>query len=323
MSVSYKKISRLFIVVINFLVFLKRVPKGFQWKDGAQQLSFFVKGFCFDKYHLYNFKENLFSTYLSDYFRYCKQARLSKNPCVHFVSNKALFSYVINSIGFTTPKLRGVFRFGGMHWYDQEERGELISKPASGSGGEGVQRFKNINDVRLSEGDLIFDCVEGSGYSNKIYPRSLNTMRILAYKDEKGWFFPFSVHRFGTITSGSADNWGSGGVSAMINPENGVMGELACREKNRVVWRTTHPDTMCEVSGTTIPNWPQVLRDVEAASEALGGFDFLAWDVALDNYNRTVFIEANHVTDVNLIQVHGGMLENSRVKRFYESKGMI
>ena len=51
--------------------------------------------------------------------------------------------------------------------------------------------------------------------------------------------------------------------------------------------------------------------------------ELIAWDFALNEQADPVMIEANASTDVDLIQIHAPMLEEPRVRRFFEFHGVI
>jgi hypothetical protein len=48
----------------------------------------------------------------------------------------------------------------------------------------------------------------------------------------------------------------------------------------------------------------------------------VGWDVLVDRAGVPVILEANANPDVNLLQVHGGLLRDPRVRRFYAAFGI-
>jgi hypothetical protein len=46
---------------------------------------------------------------------------------------------------------------------------------------------------------------------------------------------------------------------------------------------------------------------------------YAGWDVLVDDGGTPVIIEGNNNTDLDLFQVHGGLLRDPRVRRFYET----
>jgi len=85
---------------------------------------------------------------------------------------------------------------------------------------------------------------------------------------------------------------------------------------------TEHPDTGAVIAGAELPGWQQV-SDVVLRAAASVPFNRMAgWDVLVDAEGVPVILEANGNSDVNLLQVHGGLLAEPRVRRFYEAFGV-
>jgi len=47
------------------------------------------------------------------------------------------------------------------------------------------------------------------------------------------------------------------------------------------------------------------------------------WDVLVDASATPIILEANGNSDVNLLQVHGGLLADPRIRRFYQAFGVV
>jgi hypothetical protein len=47
------------------------------------------------------------------------------------------------------------------------------------------------------------------------------------------------------------------------------------------------------------------------------------WDILVDAEGVPVILEANGNSDVNLLQVHGGLLSEPRIRHFYEVVGVV
>jgi len=50
---------------------------------------------------------------------------------------------------------------------------------------------------------------------------------------------------------------------------------------------------------------------------------YVGWDVAVDADGVPVIIEGNNNTDLDLLQVHGGLLADPTVRRFFERIGAL
>jgi hypothetical protein len=47
------------------------------------------------------------------------------------------------------------------------------------------------------------------------------------------------------------------------------------------------------------------------------------WDILVDAEGVPVILEANGNSDVNLLQVHGGLLQEPRIRQFYQKAGVV
>jgi hypothetical protein len=72
-----------------------------------------------------------------------------------------------------------------------------------------------------------------------------------------------------------------------------------------------------------LPHWEGVVDAVLRAAASLPFNRMAGWDVLVDSEGVPVILEANGNSDVNLLQVHGGLLAEPRIRRFYESYGVL
>jgi hypothetical protein len=134
-------------------------------------------------------------------------------------------------------------------------------------------------------------------------------------------FIARAVQRMGTPETVPTDNWSAGGISAPIDLESGVLGEgrrnpLKSGQSmgDRV---SEHPDTGAQIEGAVLPYWAEVQDTVLRAAASLPFNRMAGWDVLVDSDGVPVIIEANGDSDINLLQVHGGLLTDQRIRRFY------
>ena len=66
-----------------------------------------------------------------------------------------------------------------------------------------------------------------------------------------------------------------------------------------------------------IPNWPRLLDDVAELMSIFPDLEFVGWDM-LPVEDGWCVIEGNPLMDVDLLQVHGGLLADDRVREFVE-----
>lgn len=120
----------------------------------------------------------------------------------------------------------------------------MILKPTAGWQGAGIfdvseqngELFVNgqpsslkVLERRLSQlsGYLVTERIVQDGYAHKIFPHSVNSVRLTTMQSPDDNHRPFTavaVHRFGLRTTGPTDNVSRGGLMAQIDHETGVMG---------------------------------------------------------------------------------------------------
>ncbi|MGI9040176.1 MAG: sugar-transfer associated ATP-grasp domain-containing protein [Gemmatimonadales bacterium] len=178
---------------------------------------------------------------------------------------------------------------------------------------------------------LIERWVEQGEFWRMLHPESANTIRLLTlwHPDDPGPFLARAVQRIGTAKTVPADHWANGGVSAPIDSATGElgMGRLYPRIGREAMGSDTrverHPDTGAPITGQIVPGWDRI---VETVLRAAAGFPFnriAGWDVLVDREDVPVIIEANGNSAVSLLQAHGGLLSDPRVRRFYQAYGVV
>ena len=183
-------------------------------------------------------------------------------------------------------------------------------------------------EKRDPSGVLIERRLEQGEFWRGLFPDSANTLRLLTLwtPGEPAPFVARAVQRIGTADTVPTDNWSGGGISAPVELATGRLGEgrmhplKGTRAEQRF---TEHPDTGAVIAGAELPGWQQV-SDVVLRAAASVPFNRMAgWDVLVDAEGVPVILEANGNSDVNLLQVHGGLLAEPRVRRFYEAFGVL
>jgi hypothetical protein len=220
--------------------------------------------------------------------------------------------------------------------------GRAVLKPIKSSGGKGVKvlsvrdgRFfadeQSLDDphayLNRCERSFLSTFVVQHPYAACLYPRSVNTLRIVTMRDPdtREVFVSHALQRIGTNKSAPADNFSRGGLVAAIDAATGRLLRVAKCDKatGMLDFIESHPDTGATIVGQQVPNWEEVLRVSTRAHSSFIQAELVAWDFALDQSAEPVMIEANASTDVDLIQIHGPMLTDERVRRFFEHHGII
>lgn len=173
---------------------------------------------------------------------------------------------------------------------------------------------------------LIERWVEQGSFWDGLFPESANSLRVLTlwHPDDLTPFIARAVQRIGTADTVPTDNWSGGGISVPVDLATGRLGagRLHPLKSGRADQRVTHhPDTGTPIEGAVIPGWNRV---ADAVLRAAGGLPFNrmgGWDVLVDRDGEPVIVEGNANSDVNLLQVHGGLLADSAARRFYRAFG--
>ncbi|MGI9040174.1 MAG: sugar-transfer associated ATP-grasp domain-containing protein [Gemmatimonadales bacterium] len=175
---------------------------------------------------------------------------------------------------------------------------------------------------------LIERWVAQGQFWDQLFPETANTLRVLTlwHPDDLTPFIARAVQRIGTAETVPTDNWSGGGISVPVDLATGRLGVgrlhplKSAREDQRV---THHPDSGTPIEGAVIPGWSRVADTVLRAAGALPFNPMSGWDVLVDRDGEPVVVEGNANSDVNLLQVHGGLLADSATRRFYRAFGAV
>jgi hypothetical protein len=308
-------------------------------------------GFLPESYVLYDLASNRRTDYLSDY------ARLNRAPSINGVfsvllDSKLIFAYffkhcdIIDKPEFYIKNGRFIdFNSGQVVKASALDSvlmpGDYVVKPAGGGGGQGIlflqfenNTWANFNKCYTSHelaelhpnGELlIYKKIIQTGFAHEIFPRSLNTIRILTMIDptDSTPFIAAAVMRTGVSQSGSVDNWSSGGLSIYVNPNNGVMGKGVSFPKHaNLTWCKSHPDTGFHFYNMMIPNWKDMSNQILTMSQELSIVPYIAWDIVPMRQGFKV-LEANSNSDVNLLQIHKPLLAHTKTINFYKHYNVL
>lgn len=175
---------------------------------------------------------------------------------------------------------------------------------------------------------LIERRLEQGEFWRNLFPDSANTLRLLTLwtPGESAPFLARAVQRIGTADTVPTDNWSGGGISAPVDLASGRLGEgrmHPLKGKRSTQRFSHHPDTGAAIEGAVLPGWEGV-KDVVLRAAASVPFNRMAgWDILVDAEGVPVILEANGNSDVNLLQVHGGLLAEPNIRRFYREVGVI
>jgi hypothetical protein len=309
---------------------------------------------------LYDFNKNDKNHYISDWTRLQKISKINDKRRI-VLDDKLIFQlinkdnpHVIPVIAVTkNNKLYRVVNNQHEHLNIEKElydfastfKNGLIIKPITGGGGGHISKMyakngtltfkgecKNLDDFKrkVINGNrdfLITEIIKQDGICSEIFPSTLNTVRILTMIDplSNKAFIATAVQRFGTSTLSVVDNWTAGGLSVSVNKDTGVMGLGASyprRDNAEVKWYDSHPVTNIKILNASIPNWNYIKESILSLAETYYFLPYIGWDV-VPMENGFYILEGNANSDVNLLQIHGGLLADPKSKSFYKFHKII
>ena len=315
-------------------------------------------GFRAENAALYDLGRNNAHAYITDYQRNHRCVRINRVP--DLLDNKLFLKVLLAARGHAQAEaialidrdyvllrpLDAVARPGTPAELERlmaEDGGRFICKPIGGTRGADVflvrsrdgalerQRGKNFTPFRvasLTVPTLVERVVEQGEFWESVCPASFNTMRVVTMwtPGEEAPFVGAAVQRFGTYATAPTDNWSGGGICARIDLAAGMLGigrMHPAKSARSETEYTHHPDTQARIEGAIVPHWERVKQEVLRAAETVLANRYVGWDVIVDRAGTPVIIEGNKNTDVNLLQVHGGLLEDPAVRRFYAHTGVL
>lgn len=317
------------------------------------------RGFLPQSLLTYNTTDHAEADFLSDYERYVLTAYIN-GPYGVVLDDKYLYHRMMHQWSAFVPHLFGVLRGGafvaehptvestlGALLRRQREAGSagIVIKPATGGEGQGIRilRFDGGERVCWNRQPLTIDeaatratraeglyvvteLVEQADYAAAIYPQAANTVRIIMVRDPdtRKAYLARATHRFGSASAGVVDNFAAGGASASVDMATGKMGPAVQKQGGRVVWHAVHPDTQSPIDGVIVPGWSDMCATLRAISDDLPFLKYIGWDVLMTPGPAGSFrlIEGNSYPGVAAMQIHGPLLADPRVRRFYEAHGV-
>ena len=224
-----------------------------------------------------------------------------------------------------------------------KSEGTLVLKPYRGGGGKNVM-FCSIGDetywvnseertaaefesmITGLDDYLVSEAVEQADYARELFPKSVNTMRVLTMYDEEADepYIPIVAHRVGNEQSAPVDNFSSGGLAAEVDRQTGKLSAAVHYPyAGQLDWHETHPDTDTKIKGVEVPNWSAIREGILDLAAAFSHTPYIGWDVVATGEGEFTVIEANNSSDMDILQVHRPLLADQRARRFYERRGAV
>lgn len=231
--------------------------------------------------------------------------------------DKFIFSHLADTFGYPTPENIALLEPDRIEWLVpvreivpfesiRDRAIDGICKPLDGGQGRGIFALRvnggalaidgtsvGPDDLRshITEPYILQERIEQHNALSKLYPSSVNTLRLITARTDDGVHLLSSVLRVGAGGS-HTDNWSTGGLIAYINPETGAT-ELPGVFKygpHDVV--TRHPDTNVDLDGYEIPHFEEAVDLACRFHRDLRGLHTVGWDVAITP-NGPMLLEGN------------------------------
>lgn len=243
--------------------------------------------------------DDLFAGYIDGY--------LNNRSIEPGIADKNYFDIYLR--GFKMPKtyirlINGIYEDNDYKIISKEEalnilcrQRKITVKPSMASyGGKNVSFFDNATKDEINEylnnlpcQNLIFqETIKQSEKTAKLHPESLNTIRIMTLiLDNDVKILPCSF-RMG-IGKSKVDNASNGGIYCKIN-DDGTLSNVAYNTLGEKF--TSHPNGG-EFAQIKFDFMDKVKKLVKEAAQRFPHFRLIGWDIAIDENDEPLIIEAN------------------------------
>ena len=184
---------------------------------------------------------------------------------------------------------------------------DFIVKPLDRWGGRGIQKIHHASSavfdglVEEYGSCLIEELFQQHEEMNRLNPDTVNTIRVITMRNKKGAVVtPFANIRIGRMGA-DVDNFCSGGMTASVDMEQGVViSEAIDKDLNHF---SRHPDTNQPILGFQVPMWNEIKKCVTNAAERLPGMSYIGWDVVISKDGAVCLIEGNSNPEARIHQM--------------------
>lgn len=146
--------------------------------------------------------------------------------------------------------------------------------------------------AQTGNSDLVVqEAIHQSPVTAAFCPSSVNSMRVFTFLKKDGTPQVFTMFLRTGVGTAKVDNAFKGGLCCGINHENGQMSAVAYDTNGGKY--TEHPTSHIRFSDIKLPNIEAVKALVCKAHPCIPYFRLVGWDVALDENNEPLLMEAN------------------------------
>lgn len=243
--------------------------------------------------------DNIYYNYIDQFYNNWDSSYIMDNKCYYdlFFSNVKQPETIlkrINNLWFNKEK--DIVSIENVFSILQNESAFFIKEATNSEGGHGVSYvekydYDKINQILTKiKGDLIIQKgIKQSKELSKLNSSSVNTIRCLTLLRNGSVKMYSSVVRMG-INGAKVDNASSGGITCGIK-ENGQLKDVAYSAAGKRY--TEHPTSKVKFGDIIIPNYNKIVEFVKNEARILPYYRLVSWDIALDENNQILLIEAN------------------------------
>lgn len=169
-----------------------------------------------------------------------------------------------------------------------KNKDKIILKPIDGIGGKGIE-IKNTDNVNYEycKNYLLEEVIIQNKELNKIYDKSVNSLRMFTFFDGENSYLLQSIIKFGN--NSFVDNFSSGGMYAFLNDDGKVITPAIDQNDNMYI---SHPYSKELILGFHVPLFDEAKKTVLEASKELKEIRYIGWDVAIKD-DGICIIEGN------------------------------
>lgn len=317
----------------QFLRKLYKMETAFARRSFAPRL--WAHGFFSQRAALYPFDAYDMRWFLSDWEIERRLGRVNDEAAIPMLENKLLFHLILGRgrLSGAAPALVGTVADGRFRPLGPfatvgdalASLGRLVSKPVNGWGGAGVSVVDRESQLEERGHFLLEGFVRQHEYAERVFPGSLNTIRVVTMTArEGGAFVAAAAHRFGSRASAPVDNFKRGGVSALVDLETGTLSAGRSNPGLHAVHaHGTHPDTGAPIAGVQVPMWREAMALALELADAFPGLHHVGWDICVTRQGPRVIEGNSRLANPNLVQAHRPLLLDARVRDFLRRHGVL
>lgn len=204
----------------------------------------------------------------------------------------------------------------------------MMAKPENQCSGKGIMKIdltkyrddkkaeELYNELVSKDITLLEEVIKQSDFMNKIYPNSVNTIRLVTVIDNHGEPQVLAAAmRIGGRGS-VVDNFNQGGLVIRIDIDTGITSTVAVNIDG--VEYENHPDTGTKVAGVKVERWDEIVATCKEAALVVPEVRYVGWDVAITP-DKILLIEGNQIPGYDLYQMPQHMVNKEGIlKRLKE-----